>query len=255
MAMRGSSNIREGMDVFDVDGDKIGSVDEIASAGYMKVKTGLLGLGGSWYIPLEVVREVRSDNIYLSVDKDDAGRLNWSTPPTTTGRQGVAATQDTTVSQEQTRTTGRTADTEAERTVQLREEQLRVQKEQAQAGEVRIGKEVVSEQQTIDVPVMREEVVIERHAVEGGRPAEGEIGTGEEIRVPVREETARAVKETVVTEEIEVGKRAVQETEQVSGTVRREEARIEREGEVDVSGDATTRGDAPRRGDVPPRRS
>ena len=249
MAMRGSSNIREGMDVFDVDEDKIGSVDEVAggAAGYMKVKTGLLGLGGSWYIPLELVREVRSDDIYLSVDKDDAERLNWSAPPTTTRRQASMATEETTVSRDQTRTTGRTADTEAGRTVQLREEQLRAQKEQVQAGEVRVGKEVVSEEQTIDVPVTHEEVVIERHRVEGGRPASGDIGSGEEIRVPVQEERARAAKETVVTEEIEVGKRAVQETERVSGTVRREEARIEREGDVDVSGDATTRGDAPPR--------
>jgi len=253
--MRGSSNIRKGMDVFDVDGDKIGSVDEVTGGdGYMKVKSGLLGLGGSWYIPLELVREVRSDDIYLSVDKDDADRLGWDAPPTTTGRQGSVATRDTTVDREQTRTTGRTADTEAERTVQLREEQLRAQKEQVQTGEVRVRKEVVSEEQTIDVPVTREEVVIERHPVEGGRPVKGEIGTDEEIRVPLREEKARATKETVVTEEIEVGKRAVQDTERVSGTVRREEARIEREGDVDVSGDATTRGDMPRRGDAPPRR-
>ena len=37
-------------------------------------------------------------------------------------------------------------------------------------------------------------------------------------------------------EEVEVGKRPVQETERVSGTVRREEARLEREGEVAVPG-------------------
>ena len=243
MATRGSSNIREGMDVFDVDGDKIGSVDEIGSGGYMKVKTGLLGLGGSWYIPVELVREVRSDDIYLSVDKDDADRLGWNAPPTATRQTGGAAA---------TRETARTG--ESGERVQLREEELRPRKETVQAGEVGLRKEVVSEQQTIDVPVTREEVVIERHPVAGGRPASGEIGTDEEIRVPVQEERARAEKETVVTEEIEVGKRAVTETEQLTDTVRREEARIEREGDVDISGDATTRGDASRRGDSPPRR-
>ena len=35
-------------------------------------------------------------------------------------------------------------------------------------------------------------------------------------------------------EEIKVGKQQVQETKQVSGTVRREEARIEGEGDVEV---------------------
>ena len=70
MAMRGSRDIREGMGVFDVDGDKVGSVEEVAGGGvgYMKVKTGLLGLGGSWYIPFDAVREVRSDRVYLSAD-------------------------------------------------------------------------------------------------------------------------------------------------------------------------------------------
>jgi len=41
----------------------------------------------------------------------------------------------------------------------------------------------------------------------------------------------------VVTEEIHVGKRHVQDTQQVSGTVRREEARIEQDGDVDVDPD------------------
>ena len=36
-------------------------------------------------------------------------------------------------------------------------------------------------------------------------------------------------------EENEIGKRQFEETEQVSGTVRREEARIEREGNVDLA--------------------
>jgi uncharacterized protein (TIGR02271 family) len=55
---------------------------------------------------------------------------------------------------------------------------------------VRIGKDVVSEQKTVEVPVTREEVTEERHAVER-RPAQGAIGDGEgdeTIRVPVHEE-------------------------------------------------------------------
>ncbi len=124
--------------------------------------------------------------------------------------------------------------TDAERTLQLREEELQARKQSVETGKVRIGKEVVSEQKTIEVPVTREEVTVERHAVDR-RPAEGVIGdTDETIRVPVHEEKVSAEKRAVVTEEIEVGKRKVQETKQVSGTVRREEARIEGEGDIDV---------------------
>jgi uncharacterized protein (TIGR02271 family) len=121
-----------------------------------------------------------------------------------------------------------------EQTLELREEQLRVHTEPIERGTVRIGKEVVEEQQTLNVPVTREEVTIERHAVDR-RPAEGAIGADEQtIQVPIRQEQVELDKRAVVTEEINVGKRQVQETEQVSDTVRREEARIEREGDVHV---------------------
>jgi uncharacterized protein (TIGR02271 family) len=227
MATRGSGDIRQGMDVFDVDGDKVGSVDEVSAggAGYMKVKTGLLGLGGSWYIPFAAVREVQSDRIYLSADKDDADRLGWNAPPT-------AARQTSRV--DTTRETTRAG--ESREGVQLREEELRPRKESVEAGEVGVRKDVVTEQKTIDVPVTREEAVVERHPVER-RPASGDIREGEEARVPLREERVQVEKQPVVTEEVSVGKRPVQETERVEGTVRREEARVETEGDVDVRGD------------------
>jgi len=120
---------------------------------------------------------------------------------------------------------------EAERSVELREEQLRARKETVEAGEVALRKDVVTEQRTVDVPVTREEVVVERHPV-AGRPSGGEIREGEEVRVPVREEQVRLDKEAVVTEEVSVGKRPVTDNERVSGTVRREEARVETEGDV-----------------------
>jgi uncharacterized protein (TIGR02271 family) len=122
---------------------------------------------------------------------------------------------------------------ETERTLQLREEELRARKQTVETGKVRIGKEVVSEQKTLEVPVTREEVTVERHSV-ARRPAEGAIGDAETIRVPVHEEQVSVDKQAVVTEEINVGKRKVQETKEVSGTVRREEARIEGEGDVDL---------------------
>lgn len=117
--------------------------------------------------------------------------------------------------------------------IELREEELRATKEQVKAGEVRVRKEVVEEEKSIDVPVTREEVVIERHPV-SGRPVTGSIKEGEEIRVPLTEEEVRVEKRPVVKEEITVGKRKVQETETVRDTVRREEARIEEQGAARV---------------------
>ncbi len=120
------------------------------------------------------------------------------------------------------------------RTVELREEELQAHKQAAQAGEVTLRKDVVTEQRTIDVPVTHEEVAVERHAVDR-RPSDRPIGEGgETVRVPVREEQVSVEKRPVVTEEVEIGKRQVQETKQVSGTVRREEVRVEGQGDVEV---------------------
>lgn len=135
-------------------------------------------------------------------------------------------------------TTADATGTDEARRLKLREEQLQVYKQPVQTGEVGIRKEVVSEQQTIDVPVTHEEVYIERRAG-SGQVSDTPIGEGETLRVPVSAEQVQTSKQTVETGEVALGKRAVQETQQVSDTVRHEEARVERQGDVNIKGDNT----------------
>jgi uncharacterized protein (TIGR02271 family) len=121
------------------------------------------------------------------------------------------------------------------RTLQAKEEQLNVKKHKEQAGEVTVRKEVHTEHKTIDVPVEREEVVIERHAVSGNQPASGTIAAeGQTIRVPVSEEHVEVTKTPVVKEEVTIGKRKVKETQHVGATVRKEEIKVEKQGDADV---------------------
>jgi uncharacterized protein (TIGR02271 family) len=127
------------------------------------------------------------------------------------------------------------AGTEGQQNLRLREEQLRVQKQPVETGEARLRKDVVAEEKSIDVPVTREEVYIERRPG-SGQPADQPIGEGETYRVPVREEQVSVEKQPYVREEVAMGKRPVQETRQVSDTVRREEARVERTGDANVQG-------------------
>jgi uncharacterized protein (TIGR02271 family) len=128
-----------------------------------------------------------------------------------------------------------------DRTIQLREERLKVDKSDVETGQVRVGKRVVSETKTIDVPVEREEVVIERRPA-SGRAARGEIaGEGEEIVVPVKEERVTVSKQPIVTEEVSVGKRKVQDTHHVAETVRKEELDVDQEGDVKVKGHGRSR--------------
>lgn len=114
-----------------------------------------------------------------------------------------------------------------ERRIQLLSEVLRVRKERVERGEVRLRKQVRTETQNIQVPVTREEIVIERTPVEGERTATGPIGTEKEIRVPLSEERVEVEKVPVVTEEVKVGKRKVSNTQNVTDQVRREELDVE----------------------------
>jgi uncharacterized protein (TIGR02271 family) len=134
----------------------------------------------------------------------------------------------------QDRTTGslerteRTERTDDERTMQLREEELNVRKDQVETGQVHLGKELVTEQRTIEVPVTREEVYVERTPV-SRQPSDTPVASDREqvVSVPLREEQVEVTKRPVVYEEVSVGKHQVGDTEQVSETVRREEARVE----------------------------
>src|SRR5439155_5849335 len=145
------------------------------------------------YIPTSAISNVEHDRVYLNVPKGEVESQDWDQPPET--RDGYGTRPET------------------ERSMQFREEELRARKEPVQTGEARIGKEVVSEEKTMEVPRTREEVYVERRPVDR-RPADKPIeGGGQTIEVPVREERVTADKEPVVYEEVDVGKRRTQETE------------------------------------------
>ncbi len=84
---------REGMNVCDLDGDKIGTIKMVhqlgrsvgsvtpTNEGYAQVETGFLGLGNELYIPLNACRNCDQDCCFLNVDKDDIDRMGWDTKP------------------------------------------------------------------------------------------------------------------------------------------------------------------------------
>ena len=121
--------------------------------------------------------------------------------------------------------------------LQLFGEVLRVHKERIHRGAVKIHKDVFTEEQTIEVPVTREELLLERVPIEAGTPApSASIGNAQEIRVLLSEEKVRIEKEPVLREEFIVGKRDVSEVESVTGTVRHEELRVDSDGEHTPTG-------------------
>lgn len=123
--------------------------------------------------------------------------------------------------------------TEDRATMRLREEELDVSKHAERTGEVTLHKDVVEETRSVTVPVSHEEVVVERRAV-SATPSDEPIGEEETIRIPVSAERVDVDKHTVVTGEVSLHKRSVQETEEVTETLRKERAHVDVDGDPEV---------------------
>jgi uncharacterized protein (TIGR02271 family) len=117
--------------------------------------------------------------------------------------------------------------------LRLRKEELDIAKNTVQTGEVELGKDIVEEHKVVDVPVMREEVVIERRSLDN-ETSDSPITDEESIRIPVTQETVDVGKHTVLTGEVTAHKRAVEETHHVDETLKREEAKVDTKGNPDV---------------------
>ena len=86
--------------------------------------------------------------------------------------------------------------------MELREEQVVPRVESVQSGVVRVGKEIVTDVKTLEVPVHAERVVVEK--------------------VPI------------LREEVRVGKQVVPEVAKVNATARKERAVVDVEGDAEV---------------------
>jgi len=202
---------------------------------------GLIGLGIPEHEAKYYEGEVKAGRYLVTVSAADRYDEAWA------ALQRLGAYNHETAAAACPTTQGAAAHTSAgaatgERTMKLHEEKLHARKQPVQTGEARVRKEVVTEHKTLDVPVTREEIVIERRPASGQAASSTDIRPGEEVRIPVREEQVRVDKEAVVKEEVHVGKRKVQDTKRVGGTVRKEEARVEQKGDVDIHTKGTARG-------------
>src|SRR5215211_320560 len=228
-----STDISTGAEVFGSDGDKVGTVAAVYP-GYIVVETGFF-FPTDYYIPMSAVASSDTDRVYLTLAKDAALNSGWDAQPADL----ETASYDTAM------TTGTFADTERiaatrvaeeeELRIPVMEEELTATVRPQEAGAVRIEKDVVTEQRTLDVPVTEERVRVERRVVD--RPVTAaDIGAFEEtvIEVPLRSETVDVQKQARVAEEVVVGKEAVQRTQTVTDTVRREEVRVDEDGIVDA---------------------
>ncbi len=116
--------------------------------------------------------------------------------------------------------------------VRRSEEEILVGRREREAGTMRIRKRVRTETEHLEVPKKRVEVTVERVPVEESQSSEEGITATprieeEEIVVPVVEEEILIEKRPVVKEEIRIRKRVVEDVEVIEEDVRKEEVEID----------------------------
>ncbi|MGY1916695.1 PRC and DUF2382 domain-containing protein [Blastococcus sp. HT6-30] len=246
-----------GQDVYDTEGQKIGSAsevyldDETGQPEWVTVRTGLFGTKES-FVPIRDA-DLTNDGVRVAVSKDrvkDAPKidtdghlspqeeeelyryygLGTGTTETvrtteTTGMAGTTGRTDTagTVGHD---TSGPTTDDAMTRS----EEQLRVGTRSEETGRARLRKYVVSENVTETVPVTHEEVRLEREPITDanvGNAMDGPAISEEEHEVVLHGERPVVEKEAVPVERIRMDKQTVSEQTQVNETLRKEEVEVD----------------------------
>ncbi len=246
----------EGTTVNDMAGEKVGTLHAYdPEGGYITVQKGFL-FHKDLYIPLSAVRSTDAEGaVQLSVYKDDLTDGRYDSPPATAS--GLASedsyAQTTTVAETTTtraqavsapapppaprpapparaaRPTAKVA-TDDTINVPVFEEQLVVGKQQEETGRVHLHKDVVEEQVSIPVTLRHEEVTVERVATTGQQMSEADLANAfqdQVIEIPVMGEEAIVGKQAHVVEEVRLHKDATQEQQQVTGTVRKERVVVE----------------------------
>jgi uncharacterized protein (TIGR02271 family) len=238
-----------GRNAVDPQGSKIGSVgqvyvdDQTGQPDWVTINTGLFGTKEN-FAPLHGAT-IDGDNLVLPFDKSvvkdapnvaDASHLDegeqqslYSYYERYLGAGGSSTGTSDVTRERRTEgydTSGRTTDDAMTRS----EEQLNVGTQQVEAGRARLRKYVVTEQQTVTVPVSHEEVRIEREPIteaNRGEALDGPDISEEEHEVILHAEQPVVAKETVPVERVRMGTETVSEQQQVTGEVRKEQIEVE----------------------------
>lgn len=225
----GSTNYVEvgyGWEVVGADGEKIGDVSQIQPH-YLSVEKGFL-FKEDVFIPTSAISRVHDETVFLSLTQDQIENEDWTREPEMTAWHRETARHNEEWRAEQM-DLGRT-DTGDRFRIPLAEEQLDVHTRDVERGRVHVHKDVVTEEQSVDVPLREEEVRVERHDVRSGEYS-GDVAPDafqeQDIEIPIRGEEAEVTKRARVREEVDISKDVTERTERVSDTVRREEVHVD----------------------------
>lgn len=239
-----TSLIQIGDEVYGSDGDKVGNVAEV-KGGYIVVEKGFF-FPTDYYIPVSAITSASNGQVVLNVSRDIALNSGWDSVPEATtndaimtGDRGWDLASEVTAtdrilgedaggtSANLPRQAAYEATSQDELVIPLREEELSATVRETEAGAARIEKRVVTEDRVLEVPVTEEQIRVERRVVDRAAGADDKDAFEEiVIEVPLTAEQVELRKQSRVAEEVVVSKEAIQHTEQVRGTVRREEVEV-----------------------------
>jgi uncharacterized protein (TIGR02271 family) len=172
----------------------------------------------------------RDDRYAADTDRNAVPATDTAGTAGVTGTAGYAETD-----RDRDRTAGvadvdRDLTDRADNGVVRHEERLHVGKERQETGRARLRKYVVTENESVDVPLEREEVRVERTPLSGTEATAGTIGE-EDVEVTLHEERPVVAKETVGVEKVGLEKDTVRDTERVDAEVRKEQVEVETDAE------------------------
>src|SRR3712207_1902569 len=160
-----SSEVITGAEVFGADGEKVGTVAAVYP-GYIVVEKGFF-FPTDYYIPMSAVASYDNDQVYLNLAKDAALNSGWDAQPTdleTSSYDTAIASGGADFGSFDAGSTQ--VGTDEEIRVPVMEEELTATVRAQESGAVRIEKDVIEEERTLEVPVTEERVRVERRVVD-----------------------------------------------------------------------------------------
>lgn len=110
-------------------------------------------------------------------------------------------------------------------TLQIKEEHLDIAKKWVQTGDVKIYRENFTEEKSFTVPIIREELVIEKKDLTSNKKEQKDTPP-EVIRIPLSEEQVEFTKYKVNLEDVSIYKQHIEDIKHIEETLKREEAKV-----------------------------
>jgi uncharacterized protein (TIGR02271 family) len=189
------------------DDEDFGEVQDVQD-NYVLVQKGIINKE-KFYIPKDQAESYDGDVLRFRFSKEDLSQYQNEPSSSTTSDEGISS--DSVEERESD-----------EESIPLTEERLDVSKK-SQEDQATITKKPVKETKTVEVPLTREEVSIERRPASGQTEAQSPIQSPEDIKIPVKREEAQVAKKPYVKEEAVVKNKAFTDTKEVTEDVTSEE--------------------------------